>query len=251
MRTRNGVRRVGPVCVATAAALTLLAGCSSGGGPRVGAPSSSPLPIVNEDDEPVPLASGTWAMVGPDAFMPGLTMTLPTGWSAGEHDVGELNLIPRDNPDERLFLWMDLAVVTSDGTGALVDGVPRTVAGFTSYFRSHPEYDVSASERTTIGGGVSALSYVVGASRSAKFVRKDCPSYPRCVALFTNPGYWTGFYAIGAPEVVRLYLATVGTAGNRHLFVVGLDAPDKQDLVRLAKVAEPILASIRLPARSN
>ena len=183
-------------------------------------------------------------MVGSDAFMPGLTITLPTGWSIGEHSVGEHNLIPGDHPKDRLFLWKDL----SDGTAKLVGGVPRTLDGLTSYLRSHSEYEVSPSRRTTIGVGLPALTYVVGAA----FVEKECPSYPRCVALFTDPDHWAGnFYAIGAPEVVRLYLATVGAQGNQHLFVVGLDATDTKELVRLTKVAQPILASIRLPARLN
>lgn len=253
MRTPPRARLLRCVCVvAVTAALMLMADCSSDGGPTVEAPAKSPLPFAEPEDPPVELASGTWTMVGSDAFMPGLTITLPTGWSIGEHTVGELSLIPGDHPRDRLFLWKDLAAVKSDGTAKLVGGVPRTVDGLTSYFRSHSEYVVSTSRRTTIGEGLPALTYVVGASRSAAFVEKDCPSYPRCVALFTDPDYWAGnFYAIGAPEVVRLYLATVGAGENQHLFVVGLDATDTKELVRLTKVAQPILASIRLPARLN
>ena len=41
------------------------------------------------------------------------------------------------------------------------------------------------------------------------------------------------FYAIGAPEVVRLYLATVGTSSDRHMLVIGLDATDPAELERL------------------
>jgi hypothetical protein len=109
---------------------------------------------------------------------------------------------------------------------------------------------VSTPTETTIAGGIPALTYVIGVSRSARYSNRECPSYPTCANILTDPVHFepTRFYAIGAPEVVRLYLATVGTATDRQTFVIGLDATDPTELVRLTDVAAPIIASIRLPA---
>ena len=58
---------------------------------------------------------------------------------------------------------------------------------------------------------------------------------------------WDGVYGVGAPAAVRLYLATIGSGDDRHLFVVGLEGEDEA-LARLTQDAAPIIASIRVPA---
>jgi len=180
-----------------------------------------------------------------------LSITLPNGWSSPEADVGELALIPSDHPDDRMFLWKDVAAVESNGNAPKVlNDVPRTPEGLTASFRKNPDLVVSTPTETTIAGGIPALTYVIGISPSARYSSHECPSYPTCANILKDPTHWGpgDFYAIGAPEVVRLYLATFGNVGDRHLFVIGLDATDAVELVRLTDVAAPIVASIMLPS---
>lgn len=85
-------------------------------------------------------------------------------------------------------------------------------------------------------------------SRSARYGDRECPSNPRCAAIFTNPTYWgTSFYAIGAPEQTQLYVGAIRRGGATHNFFVALDAEGPKQLRRLAVIARPIIASLRLP----
>jgi hypothetical protein len=180
-----------------------------------------------------------------------LAITLPDGWSSNEADVGELSLIPSDHPGDRMFLWKDVAAIESNGeTPKVLNDVPSTPEGLTASFRKNPDLVVSTPTEATIAGGIPALTYVIGVSPSARYSSPECPSYPTCANILKDPANWgpKDFYAIGAPEVVRLYLATIGDVSDRHLFVIGLDATDSVELVRLTSVAAPIIASIRLPA---
>lgn len=196
------------------------------------------------------LKAGTWVTAGDYAFIPGLAFILPDGWSSYGADIGELELIPSDHPDDRILLWKDVAAIKSNGeTPRVLNNVPRTPEGLTASFRKNPDLVVSTPTETTIAGGIPALTYVIGVSPSAAFKIRDCPSYPTCADILIDPVHKPdGPYGIGAPGVVRLYLATVGTATDRHMFVIGLDATDPTELERLTVVAAPIIASIRLPA---
>jgi len=51
---------------------------------------------------------------GSDAFWPGLTLTIPHGWTVIEQDAGELSLQPNDHPDDQLILWKDLVAVVGN-----------------------------------------------------------------------------------------------------------------------------------------
>jgi len=236
------------------AAALLLAAC--GGTPvATTSPAASPTTVNHltascSDSSPCVLAAGTWVTAGDNAFIPGLAVTLPDGWSSHGADHGELDLIPSDHPHDVIFLWKDVAAIESNGeTPQILSGVPRTPEGLTASFRKNPDLVVSTPTETTIASGTRALTYVIGISPSAAYTGRDCPSYPKCANILKNPDSGSkDFYAIGAPEVVRLYLATVGTATDPHMLVIGLDATDAVELVRLTAVAAPIIASIRLPA---
>lgn len=209
----------------------------------------TPQPVrICSGGSPCILTAGTWVTAGDIAFIPGLTITVPAGWQSDEQDAGEFNLFRTDHPNDALKLWKDVAPVTSDGTTKLIAGIPRTEAGLTGYLRGDPDFVVSKAAAATIAGGLPATTYVVGVSKSAKFTDPGCPVFPHCADLLTDPDHWgPNVYGIGAPEVVRLYLATVGSGADAHLFVVALDAPDEAELARFTTVAEPIIASIHLP----
>jgi hypothetical protein len=83
---------------------------------------------------------------------------------------------------------------------------------------------------------------------SGHYASRGCPSYPTCANILKDPVYWTtDFYAIGAPEIIRLYLATIGSNTDRHTLVISLDVSDPAGLERLRVAAAPIVASIRFP----
>ena len=184
------------------------------------------------------------------AFIPGLSITVPAGWSSPEANAGELKLRPADQPDDAVFLWKDVVAIDSRAANPKVlAGVAGTPEGLTKSFRTNPDFIVSTPTSTTIAGDVPALTYTLGVSASAAYASRGCPSYPTCANILKDPVHWTtDFYAIGAPEIIRLYLATIGSVDDRHTFVISLDAMDPAELKRLTLAAAPIIASITLPA---
>ena len=236
--------------IATASASTLAASLapSPSTTPSASLDTAIPLHADCSASSPCALTAGTWVTAGEYSFIPGLHITVPDGWESQEQNLGEFSLDPLDHPNDRIFLWKDVAAITSDGSARLVPGVPRTPIGLTAYFRGDRDFVVSAQATATIAGGIRTLTYVVGVSPSAKYTNHECPAYPHCADLLKDPAHWSSeSYGIGAPEVVRLYLATIGSGGDTHLLVIALDAPSAKELERLTKVAAPIIASIRLP----
>lgn len=210
-------------------------------------PLTLDLRVGCSDTSPCALSAGTWTLGDRYSFILGMKVTLPDGWQSQEQDAGEFNLWPLAHPNDHILMVKDIAAVKTDGSLALVPGVPQTVKGLTAYWRQDPNLVVSRSKSTTIAGGIDAITYVIHVSPDAAFTDPECPVYPRCADLFTDPRYWDGVYGIGAPSAVRLYLATVKSGTESHLFVIGLEGEDDAALARLTKDAAPIIASIRLP----
>jgi hypothetical protein len=277
MTTRDrasAINGYGPAAAVVIAATLLVAACASGGAPEssstppparslmaatpVATISSAPSAMTAttltrwcSDSSPCVLTAGTWVTAGEYAFIPGMAVTVPGGWSSYAANWGEFKLVPSDHPDDAIFMWLDAAAIESNGeTAKVLSGVPRTPEGLTASFRKNPDLVVSTPTETTIAGGIPALTYVIGVSPSAAYTSRGCPSYPTCANLLGDPAHGNPGdpYAIGAPEVVRLYLATIGSATDRRMLVISIDATDPVELERLTAVAAPILASIRLPA---
>ena len=196
---------------------------------------------------PCRLSAGTWTLEGQHTFILGMEVTVPDGWQSLESDAGEFNLFPLDHPDDHLFMVKDIAAMTTDGTGQLVPDVPSTANGLWAYWRDDPNLVVSEQEPTTIAGGLDAVTFTVEVSPGAQFADPGCPVYPRCADMFTDPKYWDGPYGVGAPAVVRFYMATAMNGDEPYLFVVGLEGEDEAALERLTADAAPIIESIRLP----
>lgn len=216
-----------------------------------GASTANVLTTRCSDTSSCAMAAGTWVTAGTYGFLPGLSLTVPAGWSTEEADVGQLKLVEDAHPDDAVRFWKDVAAIESNGeTPKVLDSVARTPDGLTASFRSNPDLVVSTPTETTIGGGVAAITYVIGVSPSAAYVSQGCPSYPTCANILKDPVFWgpEEFFAIGAPSVVRLYLATIGTTADPHMLVICLDATDPAALERLTAAAAPIIASLRLPA---
>lgn len=245
-----------------------LAGCATGGSaPSVSsaaptqAPTADPTPTATPEamalnvgcdppNQPCVLSAGTWVLSGRFSFILGMELTVPDGWQSLEQDAGEFNLFPLDHPNDHIFMVKDIAAITTDGTLQLVPDVPRTVEGLVEYWQHDPNLVVSSPEATTIADGIEAITFVITVSPDAQFTDPGCPVYPRCADFFTDPRYWDGGgYGIGAPAAVRMYMATIGSGYEHHVFVIGLEGEDEAALERLTAAAAPIIASIRLPDR--
>jgi hypothetical protein len=223
------------------------------------APASASVPSAEatfelqagcSEDHPCRLHAGTWTLAGSGAFVQGLMITLPDRWTSVAQNAGEFKLIAWDHPDDEFFMWRDVVAITNDGTARIVPNVPSTPEGLTAFFRGDPDLTVSTPTTTNIAGGIPAITYVVGVSASAKSPATFCPNPPHCVDFLRDAVHWAAsdVYGIAAPEVARLYLATIGTGSNTHLLVIALDSPNATELARFSTVVDPIVASIRLPA---
>ena len=102
-----------------------------------GAPSQCDTP-----GQPCQFTAGTYQTYGRWASLPGLTMSIPAGWTSTEQDAGEFNL---QNPDfaegSGLFFWRDVIPVEPDVTH--ITTVPSTVAGITDWLRADTQLVVS------------------------------------------------------------------------------------------------------------
>src|SRR5439155_14275243 len=113
--------------IATASASTLatsLAPSPSTTTPSAPLDTATPLHADCSASSPCALTAGTWVTAGEYSFIPGLHITVPDGWESQEQNLGEFSLDPLDHPDDRIFLWKDVAAITSDGTARLAPGVP-------------------------------------------------------------------------------------------------------------------------------
>ena len=203
---------------------------------------------------PRAISPGTYITTKPDGFLPGLTLTIPAGWSATEADSGEIALHPADRPDDAILLWKDVvAVVTNNRSGKVgkpLKGVGSTADALVKWLTSTSDFAILAKPKTvTVGDGVKGKQLTVTTSGSADFAWDDCPYNPHCAAIFTNPGHWgSNFYAIGGDEVSRIFVTTLHFPEGDHTFFVTLNAVSASDLAAFVSEAQPIIDSLRLPA---
>lgn len=142
----------------------------------------------------------------------------------------------------------DIAAIKTDGSLEVVPDIRRTAEGLTTYWRHDPNLVVSPSKSTTIADGIEATTYVITISPNGKFLDKGCPVYPRCGDLSRTQGIGAEGAMASGLRGPSAYLATVGTGGESHLFVIGLEGQNMAALTHLAEEAAPIIGSIRLPS---
>ncbi|HLY14178.1 MAG TPA: hypothetical protein VKR24_07485 [Candidatus Limnocylindrales bacterium] len=215
--------------------------------------SSGPaaLPVYQEGD-PHPIDPGTYTS-DLDDFFPGLTFTIPAGWSATESDDGELSLHPDDRAGDALLLWKDMvAVVTNNRAGTVgqpLAGVDRTEPALVSWLTKTKDFEILAKPKPVTVAGIKGDQLTLTTSATANFAFSDCPDNPRCSALFTDPEHWgPNYFAIGGKEVARIFAATLPYESRQHTFFVVLDSISPEDLTAFATEAQPIIDSLGLPA---
>jgi len=222
------------------------------------------------------LPPGTYETSGTWAFLRGLTVSLPAGWSSGEQDAGEFELHQASdiNSGSEIYFWHDVV--------AWVDGAPRPELGTTAdaladYLLSdarlnasegpHRTFTVRSPETLIPAGTVEARSISVILSDSAATEPggsfADCPA-DACVGFLTDQLHWGGGQAAltrgdsgcqpECAQAMRLYIASIGPENRpdlrAHNFVVALSTYGTDPLVALrdweTKV-EPIVDNILLP----
>jgi hypothetical protein len=236
---------------ATASAAASVAVMAS---PAVSARPSGPLalPICHEGAH-CSIGAGAYITEGAGAFFPGLQLAVPDGWFLAESDNGEISLHPSDHPDDGLLIWKDIVAVVSNHRtqkgGTPMAGIGTSPGALVAWFTANPDFHViTAPKAVTVGHGIVATVLTMGVSTTADFGDPDCPVNPHCASFITDPHHWGGgFFAIGAPEVVRMFLATASYPDGDHNFVVALDVPSIADLDPFATKTKSILDSIRLP----
>jgi hypothetical protein len=207
---------------------------------------------------PCQFTAGTYQTYGRWAFLPGLTMDIPDGWTSTEQDAGEFNLQNSDFPDgSGLFFWRDVIPVEPDGSHVMT--VPSTVAGITGWLRADAQLVVTDPKEKVIGKGLATTTFVVEVAKGALNKHPHCAEIaPKqtCFPILTDPAHWgDGAWSVWSTESSRYYLATIGPVSNRHLLVVALVAdaahPGPHDgadaaaqRLRFEKAVAPILDSL-------
>ncbi|MEO6350375.1 MAG: hypothetical protein ABIP53_06965 [Candidatus Limnocylindrales bacterium] len=219
------------------------------------------------------MPAGTYETSGRFGFLPGLTVTLPEGWSSAESDAGEFSLHQASDVDGAsvIFFWSDLV--------PWVDGAPRPELGtsadeFADYLLGDARltvvegpsrtFRVRGLDSLAVVGTVQArsLSVIVSASAKSDADVPDCSGEVACVRLFIDPVHWPEAASLGrnidAPaagcpcsQVWRLYVASIGSELDPHTFVVAVETVGSKPLQALSAweaQVEPIIASVILPS---
>ena len=176
-----------------------------------------------------------------------MRVTLEKGWSSAEDSTGEFSLMPVDAPEDGIFFWEDVYPVVG---GTRVHGVPDTADGLVEWLAESSQVNAS-SPRTGSIGSLPATVVDVSLAPDAVNDERDNPyCRERTCALFLGFPQWDGDWGIAGSQVQRFYVADVTYGGKEHLFTAVVYPDDPVDLSRFAARAEPILASVRVPAET-
>lgn len=196
-------------------------------------------------------------------FLHGMRIDVPgSGWTSHQDSTTEFKLFPPGYPDSRIAFWIDPRV-TTPCTDVVLPVRIGTPASAVRWLTTNKNFLVSATNRTTIAGHLAAVRIDYDVSPSAPKCDPTCPAVS-CIDYFAffggpqpdatdlapthTPGIKDGF-GTGANDPVRLYFAHIGTPAHSHLFMVGVETPNGNDLAGLRSDAARMLAHLRLPAR--
>jgi hypothetical protein len=270
--------RSGPVFMLVFASALVLSACGGTAGGTSDSPSAAasvaaaatPVPIGSDlgecgtgspchctHESPCDFAGGTYTTFGRWAFLPGLTMAIPAGWTSTEQDAGEFNLLHSKYGQGGLFFWRDMIPVNIGGD-QLVD-VPSTPQALTDWFTANPNLTVSEPESVIIGRDITATTFTFTTAPGVVNPNQDpnCPDYPPgaavCFPLITDPVHWGGNWDTASAHATRLYLASIGPDPSPHLLLVAvlgtIESPSTEtdpfvELERIEAAIQPILDSL-------
>jgi hypothetical protein len=218
------------------------------------------------------MPAGTYETSGQWAFLRGLTLTLPAGWSSAEQDAGEFELHQGSDANQvnQISFWIDVVPWVN---GEARPELGTTADGFADYLLGDTRLTVSEGPTRTFGvrgpdslsvaDTVQARSLSVILSDSATTepdVAHDCPA-EACIGLLTDPVHWQGAsellrdMPVDDPvclcsEAVRLYVASIGRDLFPHTLVIAVataGADPLQSLAAWEAQVEPIIDSVLVP----
>lgn len=212
---------------------------------------------------------GTYYTAGEWALLPGLTFTLPAGWSSLANEAGELELHRTGDDHNEIMVWRDL-VPWLDGR-AVVDA-PSDPEAWIARLAANPCVKVSEPEPVVLGewidlrGGkqseLEALAVWVDVAPEPAYKAAGCPNTGP-VVIMSDPMHWESGFTVGGDEasdtfcpcgvVQRFYFASIGYVSHKHLLVVALQSYGPSGDVDAAMAslrtdAQPILDSLVAPA---
>ena len=137
---------------------------------------------------------------------------------------------------------------TGPGHGSALKGARTTSKAIVSWLTGNPDFLITSKPASvTIAGGVHATRLALAVSKSANYDDRECPDNPHCADLFTTPRWGPNVYAIGGKNEVELYLATISVRGHSHTLLIDFDGASHAKLIRIVRLAKPILATMRVP----
>jgi hypothetical protein len=223
---------------------------------------------------------------GQYAFLTGLTVTVPEGWSSGEQDAGEFELHRQEDVERyrEVLFWRDMVPWVANrpapDLGVAADDL-------VDYLLADPRLDdVEGKSRTFsryaadgfVSDSVTARTVTVMLATDAPKEVTDCPG-TACADFLGDPYHWGTDHGVGiirghvptnaelpgmiaagviggasdcpCGNVFKVYVAQLGQA-NTFLASVATFGPDDPDslaaaLADLEREVEPILASVILP----
>jgi hypothetical protein len=217
------------------------------------------------------IAPGTYYTAGEWAFLPGLTFTLPAGWSSLANEAGELELYRTGDDHNEILVWRDV-VPWVDGRAAV--DLALDPEAWIARLVGDPCLDVSEHEHVVLGdwidlrnGGqqadLQAITLSVGRSAGTAYQATGCPA-SGLVEILVDPMHWdTHPFSVGGDEmngpdcpcsaVQRLTFASIGYVSHKHLLVVALQSYGPNgtrdaEMAALQAAAQPILDSLIAPA---
>jgi hypothetical protein len=199
-------------------------------------------------------------------FLHGMRVNVPgTGWVSHQDSTTEFKLSPPGFHDPNaapvIRFWIDPRI-TTPCTAKVLPTRLTTPASAVDWLRANKNFIVYGAGRTRIAGHLAARRIEYDVSPKAPKCDPHCPS--SCIDYFAfmggpqpdatdlPPGHTPGIkdgFGTGAQDPVRLYFAHIGPPSHSHLFMVGVETPNGNDLAGLRNDAAKMLAHLRLPSQ--
>lgn len=211
--------------------------------------------------------AGTWA------FLQGLTLTIPAGWSSSAQNAGSFELHRAADTEalEELLFWRD-PVAYVEGRAAPELGT--TGEALAAFLKGDPRFVVTEQVSVPLGQGIGrfdgagigqplnaiALTVTVAPGVPNDKTFEDCPGRS-CVGVLIDPRHWDGPMSLWrdmpggradcpCSQILRLYLADIGYPTHSHTLAVGVLASGPDPASALATwepQVQPIIDSLIAP----
>ena len=217
--------------------VTMVSACGSGS-----STGSSAAPSSATITSPPPQAN----VFASSSFLPGMRLTSPRpGWVLMDDTPIQFKLVPPEaGPGDdatALRVWLD-----PHATGPCASRdlhVPMSTPGrVVAWLNHNKNLEISHLRHVSIAGHFPAIQVDLDTSATAPKCDPGCPG-PCMVYFLLRGGGATDTYGTGRGELVRLYIAQVGS----HVLIAGLDTLNKSTFNRLTPDTVAMMGSLKLP----